>query len=103
MRGRQGGTQLELREGEAPALKAGDTGGGSRAHVLDTRVRRLTPRECERLQGFPDDWTLIDYAWAETKDGVVFKEASDARRYHAIGNAVAEPVIYWIGRRLNRI
>lgn len=50
-------------------------------------VRRLTPRECERLQGLPDDWTLIE-------------GASDARRYKAIGNGVAVPVIEWIGRRL---
>lgn len=50
-------------------------------------VRRLTPRECERLQGFPDDWTATP-------------GASDAQRYRALGNAVAVPVIEWIGRRL---
>src|SRR6266545_115357 len=54
-------------------------------------VRRLTPRECERLQGFPDDWTAAD---------ANRQPISDAARYRAIGNAVAVPVIAWIGRRL---
>lgn len=54
-------------------------------------VRRLTPRECERLQGFPDDWTR----WG--KDG---EEISDSARYRALGNAVSVPVIEWIGRRI---
>lgn len=52
-------------------------------------VRRLTPRECERLQGFPDDWTLIDG-----------DKTPDAPRYRALGNAVAVPVAEWIGRRI---
>jgi len=54
-------------------------------------VRRLTPRECERLQGFPDDWTALD---------ANRRPVSDAARYRAIGNAVAVPVITWVGRRL---
>lgn len=49
------------------------------------RVRRLTPVECERLQGFPDDWT----------DG-----QTDGHRYRQLGNAVTVPVAEWIGRRL---
>lgn len=52
-------------------------------------VRRLTPRECERLQGFPDDWTMIDG-----------DKTPDAPRYRALGNAVAVPVAEWIGRRI---
>ena len=48
-------------------------------------VRRLTPLECERLQGFPDGWT----------DG-----QSDSARYRQLGNAVAVPVVEWIGRRI---
>jgi DNA (cytosine-5)-methyltransferase 1 len=48
------------------------------------RVRRLTPRECERLQGFPDDWTLIPYS---------NKPAADGPRYKAIGNSMAVPVM----------
>lgn len=51
------------------------------------RVRRLTPRECERLQGFPDDWTLIP-------------GAKDGPRYRAIGNSMAVPVMRWIGERI---
>jgi DNA (cytosine-5)-methyltransferase 1 len=54
-------------------------------------IRRLTPRECERLQGFPDDYTLIPYKG---------KDASDAVRYHALGNSWAVLVVRWIGRRI---
>lgn len=54
-------------------------------------VRRLTPRECERLQGFPDDWTRWDDSG---------KELSDSARYRMLGNAVARPVAEWIGRRI---
>jgi site-specific DNA-cytosine methylase len=57
-------------------------------------VRRLTPLECERCQGFPDHWTRFD------ADG---KEISDARRYQMIGNAVVPAVAEWIGRRLMAI
>lgn len=53
----------------------------------NVRVRRLTPREFERLQGFPDDWTLID-------------GASDSARYKALGNSMAVPVMKWIGERI---
>jgi DNA (cytosine-5)-methyltransferase 1 len=54
-------------------------------------VRRLTPLECERLQGFPDDWTR----W--TADG---REIADSHRYRMMGNAVTVPVAQWIGHRL---
>ena len=57
-------------------------------------VRQLTPRECERLQGFPDDYTLIPYRG---------KEATDAPRYHALGNSWPVPVVRWIGQRINRL
>ena len=57
-------------------------------------VRRLTPRECERLQGFPDDWTLYD------ANG---KEISDSARYRMLGNAVAVPVARWIGERILKV
>lgn len=56
-------------------------------------VRRLTPLECERLQGFPDGWTAIEFRG---------KPASDARRYRALGNSMAVPVIRWIGERVER-
>jgi DNA (cytosine-5)-methyltransferase 1 len=55
------------------------------AVVKDMAVRRLTPLECERLQGFPDGWT---------------DELSDSVRYRTLGNAVAVPVAEWIGRRM---
>ncbi len=60
------------------------------AVVCDTaQVRRLTPLECERLQGFPDGWTDIG-AWADSK-GKVHKESSDSARYKALGNSIAIP------------
>ncbi|OUE60132.1 phage N-6-adenine-methyltransferase [Citrobacter amalonaticus] len=58
------------------------------------QVRRLTPVECERLQGFPDDHTLI--AW-RGKDAA---ECPDGPRYKAIGNSMAVPVMRWIGERI---
>ena len=54
-------------------------------------VRRLTPRECERLQGFPDGWTDVPYRG---------KPACDGPRYKAIGNSMAVNVMSWIGRRI---
>ena len=57
-------------------------------------VRRLTPRECERLQGMPDDYTLIPYRG---------KPAADGPRYRAIGNSMAVPVMRWIGRRIQMV
>lgn len=59
--------------------------------IHDLGVRRLTPRECERLQGFPDDWTLVPHRG---------KPAADGPRYKAIGNSMAVPVMRWIGRRI---
>lgn len=56
-------------------------------------VRRLTPKECERLQGFPDDWTLVPH-------GPKGKPAADGPRYKAIGNSMAVPVMHWIGKRI---
>jgi DNA (cytosine-5)-methyltransferase 1 len=49
--------------------------------IMESNVRRLTPVECERLQGFPDDWTAGQ---------------SDSHRYKQMGNAVAVPVVEWI-------
>lgn len=61
---------------------------------VESAVRRLTPRECERLQGFPDDYTLIPWR------GKPAEECPDGPRYKAIGNSKAIPVVRWIGRRL---
>lgn len=58
-------------------------------------VRRLTPRECERLQGFPDDYTDIPYRNKE--------HAPDGARYKALGNSMAVPVMRWIGERIRTV
>lgn len=60
-------------------------------------VRRLTPRECERLQGFPDDWTKVPYR------GKPEDECPDTPRYKAIGNSMAVPVMRWIGKRIQEV
>lgn len=62
-------------------------------------VRRLTPKECERLQGFPDDWTNIG-DWTDTK-GKKHKTA-DAPRYKALGNSIALPFWSWLAERIVR-
>ena len=62
--------------------------------VQQSAVRRLTPRECERLQGFPDDYTLIPYRG---------KPAADGPRYKALGSSMAAPVMRWIGERISRV
>ena len=74
---------------DAPGSQAG---GSLIRHRM--AVRRLTPRECERLQGFPDDYTLIPYRGTPAADGP---------RYRAIGNSMAVPVMRWIGRRIQRV
>jgi DNA (cytosine-5)-methyltransferase 1 len=78
----------------APTLPSAD--GGNRTHTLMQfmQVRRLTPRECERLQGFPDDYTLIPHR---------NKPAADGPRYKALGNSMAVPVMAWIGKRIQQV
>jgi DNA (cytosine-5)-methyltransferase 1 len=72
--------------------KQSPTGGGQpQAVATAAAVRRLTPRECERLQGFPDDYTLVPYRG---------KPAADGPRYKALGNSMAVPVMRWIGERI---
>lgn len=61
--------------------------------MVDMAVRRLTPVECERLQGFPDNYTNIPWRKAS--------EAPDGPRYKALGNSWAVPVVRWIGARIN--
>jgi len=83
-----GGSRAMLGYGDKPtALQANQVTGIQ----TETAVRRLTPMECERLQGFPDDWTR----WLD--DGT---EQSDSARYREAGNAVAVPVVEWIARRI---
>ena len=75
----------------AGSLKVGGgkPGQGYPALHSGMTVRRLTPRECERLQGFPDGYTAITYRG---------KPAADGPRYRAIGNSMAVPVVRWIGK-----
>jgi DNA (cytosine-5)-methyltransferase 1 len=75
-----------------------DSHNGSRRHngvVTGWAVRRLTPRECERLQGFPDGYT--DIPW-RGKD-----HAPDGLRYKALGNSMAVNVMRWIGMRIQHV
>jgi DNA (cytosine-5)-methyltransferase 1 len=78
-----------------PTLNVFDNAGESRATVVvpesSYRVRRLTPRECERLQGWPDDHTR----WADTG-----KEMADSARYKMCGNGISAPVAQWLGENL---
>tara|TARA_Y100001973_G_C5102194_1_gene283307 strand:+ start:282 stop:746 length:465 start_codon:yes stop_codon:yes gene_type:complete len=66
------------------------------SHAIATgmQVRRLTPRECERLQGMPDDHTRIPWRNKPSED------CPDTPRYKAIGNSMAVPVMRWIGERI---
>jgi DNA (cytosine-5)-methyltransferase 1 len=59
-------------------------------------VRRLTPTECERLQGFPDAYTLIPWK------GKPAEQCPDGPRYKALGNSMAVPCMRWLGERINR-
>lgn len=107
---------LQPRSADRPSLqKTGGKGGGSghlakddgTAHCLDTgncqaiemdrRIRKLTPIECERLQGFPDNWTKEGI----TEEGKITKK-SDNQRYKMMGNAVTVPVISEIFKRIKR-
>jgi len=63
--------------------------------ITNSRVRRLTPVECERLQGFPDNFSNIPY---RNKD-----ESPDGPRYKALGNSMAVPVMKWIGQRIQEV
>lgn len=74
------------------------TGGGN-VPMLEKNavVRRLTPLECERLQGFPDGWTDIG-EWNDTK-GKKHKDA-DSPRYKALGNSIALPFWEWMAERM---
>lgn len=89
-RGRDGGSELEVGEANVyNALRAGDGGSSRLNQVLtpETAVRRLTPIECERLQGLPDGWTQLG-------------DTADSPRYAALGDAVTASVAEWIGRRI---
>lgn len=119
LRGREGGAQFEGPHDTANMRAA--SGGSSRSYVAHTAVRRLTPRECERLQGFPDDYTLIPLSRGQRKavsaemaayyrrtnqeltDEQLTRLAADGPRYKALGNSMAVPVMRWIGERIELI
>ena len=71
--------------GVVPTLNAFDNGDVRATTIITPTVRRLTPIECERLQGFPDNWTDC---------------VSDSQRYKQMGNAVTVNVVEWIGKKL---
>lgn len=147
LRGRDGGATAELGDECAFALRA-SSGGGDEPHVIafsgqmsvpqcdvelsqtlqaknpqaalaSMAVRRLTPTECERLQGFPDDYTLIPWrTWQEaTRKGASYEglllsrgmtlrgpsneNCPDGPRYKALGNSWAVPCARWIGQRID--
>lgn len=95
----------------APTLTANSAGGSQRmpdkenfnaiirgGTDMETVVRRLTPRECERLQGYPDGWCDIG-DWTDS-NGKVHKEA-DTPKYKALGNSIALPFWFWLLRRIS--
>lgn len=79
--------ELNLTDTAALSTGGGKPGQGYPAITDGVTVRRLTPIECERLQGVPDDWTDVE-------------DASDSQRYRQMGNSVAVPVLTWTFRRL---
>ena len=83
----------------SPALQASATGASDKApHIAAGMVvRRLTPIECERLQGFPDDFTRIPYNKKPAD------KCPDGPRYKALGNSMAVPVMRWIGERIQKV
>lgn len=75
--------------------KQSPTGGGQiQCAVTASSVRRLTPRECERLQGFPDDFTRIPYR------GRPAEQCPDGPRYRGLGNSMAVNCMEWLGERI---
>jgi DNA (cytosine-5)-methyltransferase 1 len=94
LRGREGGSQFEGPHDTANIRAS--SGGSSRSYVAENwAVRRLTPRECERLQGFPDGYT--DVPWRHKN------WTPDGPRYKALGNSMAVNAMRWLGRRVDMV
>jgi DNA (cytosine-5)-methyltransferase 1 len=92
----RGEVRLEDGDGQRTGVISqggGKPGQGYPAVAGRTGVRRLTPVECERLQGFPDGHTLVEYRG---------KPAADGPRYKAIGNSMAVPVMQWVGNKIKK-
>jgi site-specific DNA-cytosine methylase len=81
----------------SPTLTSNAGGNATPALLAHSAVRRLTPVECERLQGFPDGYTAIPYR------GKPADACPDSPRYKALGNSMAVPVMAWIGRRIQLV
>lgn len=85
--------RLQNSDGSIAGAISASPGMKQTTYITDGYVlRRLTPLECERLQGFPDGWTDVEYRG---------KPAPDTKRYKAIGNSMAVPVMKWIGERID--
>jgi DNA (cytosine-5)-methyltransferase 1 len=95
---RESGQGYWMHDDIAGTLRANGENRPSRpSHAIQQQsmiVRRLTPRECERLQGFPDDWTLVPWRKREAID------CPDGPRYKALGNSMAVNCMEWIGERI---
>ena len=117
MRGREGGATAELGDDQANALRAGNGGASRSMAMTGPQVRRLTPIECERLQGYPNNYTLIPglSGWRDvgddenvadleamgltvkvTKSGKRRVNDPDGPRYRALGNSFTVETIFWI-------
>lgn len=85
----------EVRTMDVAGALAAEPGAKQQTYAqIGMQVRRLTPRECERLQGFKDDYTLIQFR---------NKPAADGPRYKALGNSMAVPCMHWIGSRIQAV
>jgi DNA (cytosine-5)-methyltransferase 1 len=97
LRGRDGGNPPAVAHTlgtQCSSATEDGTGRGSPLVPSLMAVRRLTPVECERLQGFPDDYTLVPHR---------NKPAADGPRYKSLGNSMAVPVMRWIGERISKV
>jgi DNA (cytosine-5)-methyltransferase 1 len=100
--GKQGGdyiahyqdSEYGCQEYDTAAIRAGRIPEHNMVLQQNWAVRRLTPRECERLQGFPDDYTQVPHRG---------KPAADGPRYKALGNSMAVNCMRWIGRRIEMV
>ena len=84
-------------DGQISGALAAQPGMKQTTYVATSTVRRLTPVECERLQGFPDNFTAIPWR----KKGA--EDCPDGPRYKALGNSMAVPVMRWIGERIHLV
>jgi len=90
--------ELNVLKDLQPTMQRGGEGGRHEGVMQrDMKVRRLTPIECERLQGFPDNYTRIPWRNKGAED------CPDGPRYKAMGNSMAVPVMRWIGERIQMV